>query len=216
MPNASTSPKPLRSDAQRNRDRIVASARELFAREGVDAPVEEITRCAGVGMGTLYRNFPTKEDLVDAVLADAFDELVREAERAVEQDDAWAGLTGFLEHAIALHATNRGMKDMLDAHERGRERAEAMRARIRPLMSRLVERAKEQGTLRADFASEDVPLLFWASTRVIEASVGVAPELWRRHLALMLDGMRAGSASALPAPPLTPTQLQRISRGRAS
>jgi AcrR family transcriptional regulator len=216
MPNASTSTKPLRSDAQRNRDRIVASARELFAREGVDAPVEEITRGAGVGMGTLYRNFPTKEDLVDAVLADAFDELVREAEQAVEQADAWEGLTGFLEHAIALHATNRALKDMLGAHERGRERAEAMRARIRPLMRRLVERAQEQGTLRADFAAEDLPLLFWTSASVIEATADVAPGLWRRHLALMLDGMRAGSAPGFPEPPLTPAQLQRVARRRTS
>ncbi len=101
------SEKTLRRDAQRNRDRIVASARILFARDGVEASVEEITRQAGVGMGTLYRHFSTKEELVDAVLEDAFGELVVAAEQAVAEEDAWAGFRVFLEQAVALHAANR-------------------------------------------------------------------------------------------------------------
>src|SRR5262249_36440778 len=157
-----------------------------------------------------------KEDLVDAVLEDAFDDIVRSAEEAAAADDAWAGLTAFLEHSVSLHAVNLGLKDMLHARGRGRERAEAMRARIRPLMRRLVERAHEQGTLRPDFTAEDLPLLFWTSGRVIEATGTVAPELWRRHLGLMLDGMRAGSATPLAAPPLTRSQLERVAKGRTA
>jgi len=202
-----------RRDARRNRERLIASARELFAATGIDVPVEEITRNAGLGMGTLYRHFPTKEDLIDAVLEDAFAEMVDLAERADAQEDAWAGLTGFLESALALHASNRGLKDMLATSDRGRERAQAMRARIRPLLARLIERAQSQGTLRTDFTTEDLPVVFWTTGRVIETTAGVAPSHWRRFLGLVLDGMRAEAATPLPAPPLTLSQLARTTKG---
>jgi AcrR family transcriptional regulator len=200
-------------DARRNRELLIASARELFAAAGVDVPVEEITRNAGLGMGTLYRHFPTKGDLIDAVLEDAFAEIVELAERADAEDDAWVGLTGFLEHALSLHAANRGLKDMLATSELGRERAQAMRARIRPLLARLIERAQAQGALRLDFTTEDLPVVFWTTGRVIETTAGVAPEHWRRFLGLVLDGMRAEAATPLPAPPLTRSQLARTTRG---
>jgi AcrR family transcriptional regulator len=209
MAASPTSEKTLRRDAQRNRDRIVASARILFARDGVEATVEEITRHAGVGMGTLYRHFSTKEELVDAVLEDAFAELVGTAEQAVAEEDAWAGFKVFLEQAVALHAANRGLKDVVATREHGRKRAGAMRARLRPLLRRLIERAQAQGTLRPDFTPEDIPLLFWTSGRVIEATATVAPEFWRRHLGLLLDGLRAEAATPLPHPPLTESQLNR-------
>ena len=211
--NAPPAEKTLRSDARRNRERLVASARELFADTGVDVPVEEITRHAGLGMGTLYRHFPTKEELIDAVLEDAFAELVDLAEDAVADDDAWAGFTGFLEQALALHAVNRGLKDVLATREQGRQRAEAMRARIRPLLRRVIERAQEQGSLRPDFTIEDVPLVFWSAGRVIETTAAVAPDYWRRYLGLLLDGLRAEAAQPLPAPPLTRTQLARARGG---
>jgi len=201
-----------RSDARRNRERLVASARELLATVGPDVPVEEITRRAGVGMGTLYRHFPTKDELIDAVLEDAFAELVGAAEQAAGADDAWAGFTGFLEHVFALHAENRGLKDVLATNERGRKRADAMRARIRPLVGRMIERAQEQGTLRSDFTPEDLPLVFWSGNRVIETTASVAPDHWRRYLGLLLDGLRADAATPLPGRPLTQAQLARAAR----
>jgi AcrR family transcriptional regulator len=204
--------KTLRSDARRNRERLVASARELFSSAGVDVPVEDITRHAGLGMGTLYRHFPTKEDLIDAVLEDAFAELVGLAEQAAADEDAWAGLTRFLEQALARHAANRGLKDMLASGARGRVRVEAMRARIRPLLRRLIARAQEQGELRPDFTPEDLPLVFWAADRVIETTGAIAPDHWRRCLGLLLDGLRADAATPLPAPPLTREQLARARR----
>lgn len=208
--------KPLRSDARRNRERLVASAREIFAREGVEASVEEITHHAGLGMGTLYRHFPTKEELIDAVLEDSFAELIDLAERCSAETDAWLGFTSFLEQAIAQHAANRGLKDMLASSERGRERADAMRARIRPPLRRLIRRAHEQGDLRPDFTVEDLPLVFSTATRVIEMTASVAPDHWRRFLSLMLDGLRAGAATPLPQPPLTRAQLARTVGRRAA
>lgn len=204
--------KTLRSDARRNRERLVASARDLFATAGVEVSVEEITHHAGVGMGTLYRHFPTKDDLIDAVLEDAFAEIVRLAKSAAAEEDAWVGLTGFLEQTLALHAQNRGLKDVLATRGHGVQ-GEAMRAHVRRLVHGLVERAQEQGTLRADFSSEDLPLVFWSTGRVIETTAHVALDYWRRHLAFLLDGLRASSATPLSTPPLTRAQLARAQKG---
>ncbi|HXZ58193.1 MAG TPA: TetR/AcrR family transcriptional regulator [Gaiellaceae bacterium] len=205
----------LRSDARRNREQLVASAHELFAASGLDVPVEEITRHAGVGMGTLYRHFPTKEDLIDAVLEDAFAGLLDAAREAAEAEDGWAGLTSFLERALAEHVGNRGLKDIIAMRAHGRARTEALREQIRPLLRRLIERAQAQGSLRADFAPEDLPLVFWSADRVIEATAGVSPDFWRRYLALLLDGLRVEAATPLPHPPLTRAQLNRVTRSSA-
>jgi AcrR family transcriptional regulator len=199
----------MRRDAQRNRERLITSARQLFAEVGVDVSVEEITRHAGVGMGTLYRHFSTKAELIDAVLEDAFAELVALAKDATEAEDAWEGLTGFLEAVLARHVANRGLKDVLATHKRDAQRAEAMRARIRPLLRKLVERSQQQGSLRPDFTPEDLPLVFWTAGRVIEETAAIAPDYWRRYLALLCDGLRADAATPLPHPPLTRTQLDR-------
>jgi AcrR family transcriptional regulator len=211
---APTIPRPLRRDAQRNRDLIVAAAREAFAAEGLGVTVEDIARRAGVGMGTLYRRFPSKDDLIDAVLADAFEQYAEAAEEAVAEEDAWEGFHLFLERALALHADNRGLKDLIATSAHGRARADAMRTRVQPALTRLVERAQEQGALRADFTLEDIPLVLWSVGRVIEAASTVAPELWRRSLGLMLDGLRANAATPLPQPPLTRAQLKRVRERR--
>ena len=217
MPTRQKTPvRPLRRDAQANRDRIVTAARAAFAADGIDVTVEEIARRAAVGMGTLYRHFPAKEDLIDAVLEDAFAAFVDAAEDALAEEDAWAGFCSFLEQTFALHAENSGLKDIITTRAHGRARAEAMRTRMRPLLRRLIERAQEQGALRADFTFEDMPVVFWAGGRVIEATAGVAPEFWRRHLGLLLDGLRAESATPLPHPPLTRAQLNRATGRRPS
>jgi AcrR family transcriptional regulator len=209
-----TANRPLRRDAQANRERIVASARAAFAAGGIEVPVEEIARRAAVGMGTLYRHFPTKEDLVDAVLEDAFAAFIAAGEGALATDDAWAGFCGFLERVFVLHVENRGLKDILATRSHGLARADAMRAKMRPLLRRLVERAQEQGALRDDFAPEDMPLVFWSCGRVIDATAAAAPDVWRRYLALLLDGLRPEAASPLPHAPLTHAQLNRAAGRR--
>jgi AcrR family transcriptional regulator len=205
-----------RRDAKRNRERLVASARELFAARGVDVPAREVARHAGVGVGTLYRHFPERADLVDAVLAESFEELIALAEASLGEDDAWRGFRRFVEEALVLHGRNRGLKDVVETNEHGRTRAQEMRRRLRPLVAALVERAQKEGGLRSDFTPQDIALLFWGSDRVIELAGDVAPELWRRQLGFVLDGLRAADATPLDAPPLTDSQLQRIGgkRGR--
>ncbi len=199
-----------RVDAQRNRARLVASARGLLARDGVDVSVREVAREAGVGVATLYRHFPTRDDLVDAVLEEAFEAVVSAGERALAADDAWLGFTGFVEETLVLHASNRGLKDVVETGQHGRERAASMRRRIRPLVAELVRRAQEQGTLRPDFTPQDVTLLFWGCDRAIELPAHVAPDVWRRQLGFLLDGLRASAATPLPQPALTDEQLERV------
>lgn len=216
MPRIETVARPLRRDAALNRSRIVEAAREAFAADGIDVSVEEIARRAGVGIGTLYRRFPTKEDLIDAVLDDALSEIHAAAEAALEEEDAWTGFAVFLERVLELHTRNRGVKDAIARQTRGGGRVEAARTRLRPLVARLIERAQEQGTLRDDFAAEDVPLLLWTGGRVAEVTESVAPGLWRRHLGLVLDGLRAEAATPLPHPPLTRAQLGRVTAARSA
>ena len=213
-PTATT--RPRRSDAERNHRRIVTAARTVLAESGADARVEEIAHHCGLGVGTLYRHFPDKESLIDAVLDDAFGEIIELAEAALAEEDAWAGFAGFVERTIALYSTNRGLREIVAGNTRGRERAATMRTRLRPLVRRLVERAQADGSLRRDFAPEDVPVVFWACDRVIEASAPVAPEIWQRLLGLLLDGLRTDAATPLPTPPLTRAQLDLIAPRRAS
>jgi AcrR family transcriptional regulator len=203
-----------RADARRNRARLVAAARDLFASEGVEVGVRDLAGHAGVGVGTLYRHFPTRDELVDAVLEDAFEELVAAAETALEEPDAWLGFRSFVEAAVSLHSRNRGLKDVVETHVHGRRRADSMRRRLRPLVDRLVARARDAGALRADFTPQDLPLLFWGADRVLELGGDVSPELWRRLLGFLFDGLRAEAATPLGQAALTPAELRRIGRDR--
>jgi len=214
MPRTPTAQRPLRRDAERNRDRIVEAARTAFASDGIDVSVEEVARRAGVGMGTLYRRFPTKGDLIDAVLEDAFSEICQAAEEALELEDGWAGFTTFLERVFQLHVRNRGIKDVVASGQHDRRRLEALRAQMRPLVAELIRRAQEQGTLRADFVPEDMPILIWTGGRVAELTSAVSPELWRRYLGFVLDGLRSDAATPLTHPPLTKEQLDRVTGAR--
>jgi AcrR family transcriptional regulator len=202
----------LRRDARENRNRILAAARAAFAAEGVDVPVEAIAERAGVGMGTLYRRFPTKDDLVQAVIEESLDAFVVAAEEALAEDDPWTGFTRFVERVLELHVENRALREVLAGTEHGHAR-DAVRRRVRPLVRRLIARAHEDGSLRPDFAPEDMPLVFMTAGRVLEAGRGVAPDLWRRYLGLLLDGLRAGGATPLPRAPLTQSQMNKLLDG---
>ena len=212
MPTPETTAPTLRRDARENRNRILAAARAAFAAEGVDVPVETIADRAGVGMGTLYRRFPTKHDLVQAVIEESLDAFVVAAEEGLAEDDPWTGFTGFVERVLELHVENRALRKVLAGTEHGHAR-DAVRRRVRPLVRRLIERAHADGSLRPDFAPEDMPLVFMTAGRVLEAGRGVAPDLWRRYLGLLLDGLRAGGATPLPRGPLTQAQMNRLLEG---
>ncbi|QFU88262.1 TetR/AcrR family transcriptional regulator [Amycolatopsis sp. YIM 10] len=198
----------MRRDAQLNREKLIDSARALFAERGLNVALEEVARRAGVSIGTLYNRFPTREDLCAAVFADRVDTVVRSAENALAMPDAWAGFTLFLEQMCLLQAADRGFNDLA-----ARWLPQADPRRGYELMSELVARARREGALREDFTTEDLAFVTWSITRTIEATAAVNPELWRRHLAMICDGLRAEAAHPLPEPPLRPEQLAGIMRG---
>jgi AcrR family transcriptional regulator len=206
----------LRADAQRNREAVLTAAQEVFAELGLDAPLEEIARRAGVGIGTLYRRFPTRLDLVDAILASTVEAHVAVAEAALAIEDPWDGFVHYLEETGRLQATDRGTNDMMSMRLPRAMRAEAAKKRVFELTQRIIVRAQDSGQLRADVTPEDLAFLAWANTRILEATHDVCPDAWRRHLGLLLDGFRADRAHALPVPPLTPRQVYRAMRSLGS
>jgi AcrR family transcriptional regulator len=206
----------LRADAQRNRVALIAAAREVFAEQGLEAPLEEIARRAGVGIGTLYRRFPTRLDLADAILADAVEALVAAAEAALAVSDPWDGLVSYLEETGRLQACDRGFNDMMSMRLPRATRAEAAKKRMFELTVAIIRRAQASGQLRPDVTPEDLAFLAWANTRIMQATQGISTDAWRRHLALLLDGFRAERAHPLPVPPLSPRQVYRAMRSLGS
>jgi AcrR family transcriptional regulator len=204
----SDGPRPLRRDARRNRERILAAARAAFAEHGLDVGVDEIARRAGVGMGTLYRRFPTKDALIEAILEDRLDEVIGLLERAVEGDDPWRAFEAFMHDIVFLQATDRGFKDILASRRRDEPKLSAARARMAPLLERLIADAQAAGQMRTDLDQRDVGPLLWGAGRVVESTADVAPDYWRRYLAIVLDGLRPPAVERdLPAPPLTDEQF---------
>ena len=175
-----------RVDARRNRARLLAAARELLAAQGADVSLREVARAAGVGVGTLYRHFPTRDELIDAVLEDALSEFLDAADAAVAADDAWEGFTGFLDDALRLQARNRGLRDVIETGTLGREHAAELRRRIGGLIAQLVARAQAEGALRPDFSAADVAAILCAGDRVLELGDAASA---RRHLDFILDGL---------------------------
>jgi len=202
---------PLRKDAQRNRERLVEAARAVFAERGLDVALDEVARRAGVSIGTLYNRFPTRADLVAAVFADRTETVARIAEHALAMDDAWAGFVHFVEQICRMQAADRGYND-LSARSIPQAAPTPDHVRGYELMTEVVERAKRSGALRPDFVLTDMAFVTWAITRTIEATSGAGPEAWRRHLGLILDGLRASAAHPLPVPALEPEQVARIMR----
>jgi AcrR family transcriptional regulator len=213
----STSPstdRPLRRDAERNRERILEAAREAFAEDGLVVTLDEIARRAGVGVGTVYRRFPDKEQLIDALFEERIGEVVALVEAALGNDDAWEGLVSFLEGAAALHACDRGLKEVTLSGLHGRERVARARELMFPLVTQLVARAQEQGTLRPDAAPTDLPLILLMLGSLSECTREVEPDVWRRFLGIVADGLRAGrdGPSALAHEGLEPEQVQQAMR----
>ncbi len=209
----STVQRPLRRDAERNRRLILVAARELFAQRGLAVSLDEIARHAGVGVGTVYRRFSSRDEIIGTLFEQRLAEIVTIAEDALTCEDPWLGLTQFMERALERQAADKGLKELLLGTTEGRERITQIRARLLPLASELVRRAQASGSLREDFSPHDIPMLEMMLGAIVDASQLARPELWRRYLALVLDGMRADHAKEpLAAPAVTVDELDRIMR----
>ena len=205
--------------------RILTSATELFARQGLQTTLAEVAAHAGLGVATVYRRFTSKDDLIYEVYADhvrASEELARQA---VEATDAWKGFVGFFEESIRILATDRGLRElMVGGHTRSLgwargpspDRLAELLGENNKTMGRhltaLVGRAQRAGRLRQDFVATDMMLLSVAVQATSALGGAEHPELYRRALGYVLDGLRPSrrTATPLPAPPLTPSDLPQV------
>jgi AcrR family transcriptional regulator len=214
----------LRADAERNRQRILAAAAELFTERGLEPSLDDVARHAGVGVGTVYRRFPDKASLADALFDERIDALVALAEEAQAEPDAWAALVSFLERSAEILVTNRGLRQILMFAAEGHDRGICARDRMRPAIESLIERAQADGQVRADLKPTDVPMIEFMVAAAAEYAWQVRPTVWRRYLALILDALRPASASGrpLPEPELSADEMAEVmqsnplSRRRAS
>jgi AcrR family transcriptional regulator len=208
MPMTSTDGTALRVDAERNRQRIVAAAREAFAELGLDVSMEEIARRAGVGIGTLYRRYPTRPDLVAAAFEAKMTVYAEAAQQALADPDPWRGFCDYVERICAMQADDRGFTNVLTMTFPTAKRFEADRDRAFADFVRLCERAKAAGKLRADFVAEDLPMFLMANAGVLTATADAAPETWRRLVGYLLQACAAPAAQPLPDPP-APRRMYR-------
>jgi len=188
-------PRALRRDAAKNRQRLLDAAREVFADHGLDAGVEEIAQMAGVGVGTLYRRFPTKDALIAELVHEFMKQVITLASTAKTVREG-RGLEQFVYALGEVQSANRGCLARIWSDES----TAALRRQYRVLIADLLEDAT-QGTIRADASVTDLDLLFWALRGIIETAGDHAPEAWRRHAAIHLAGLRP-SAGKLPLPPV--------------
>jgi AcrR family transcriptional regulator len=181
--------RPLRRDAEDNRRRVLEAAAELFATHGLDTSVEEIAHSAGVGMGTLYRRFPTKEALIEQLVDDLLAQILAAGRRALESTDG-TGLETFLRDSASLYDTHRGCVSRMWTRPLPQE----FFVEFDHTVAELVRSAQDAGRIRADCAPSDIIVLFWAIRGIIESTGAAAPEAWQRHVDIVLVGLNPHAA----------------------
>jgi AcrR family transcriptional regulator len=189
---------PLRRDAERNRQLLLRTAYDLMAADGLDVTYEDIARAAGTGMGTVYRRFPQRQDLLDALFSEHIDTVIGFAEEAARHDDAWAGLTWFLERQLEIEAQSRGLGELLRGRNQATAAVQRAHARMTPLVAGLIARAVRTGQLPAGATPADFAAAHVMVGSVMDASRTFAPQLWRRALRIALAGLSHAKLSGDP------------------
>ncbi|GAA1657687.1 TetR/AcrR family transcriptional regulator [Actinoplanes couchii] len=206
----STDDRPLRRDAQLNRDRIIRAAQEVFAQRGLAGTFHNVADQAGVGLGTVYRRFATKELLVEAVYEQRLADFVGTVEAALHAPTGWDGLVDVLSTAARLHATDRGLRDVVLTRGHRPRSFAAFTDRMEPLLNQLVDRARTEGSLRADVTAEDLPILLALISEVAMHGDPVRPGIHARYLQLLLDGLRRSPTAGALGEPLARRELDAI------
>jgi AcrR family transcriptional regulator len=199
--------RPLRRDARESRDKLIAAAQREFAVHGVDASLEKIARDAGVAIGTLYRHFPRRLELLMAAFRPRLQEFLDGANTALEMDDPWEGFVYYLENLFRVQAGDRGFNDFISRRFTDNAETERIHDQMCQHIGDVLTRAQEAGEARPDITQADIVNLIWSNGRITDATNGTAPNAWRRHLYLMLDAYRAERAHPIPEPPMTDEQL---------
>jgi AcrR family transcriptional regulator len=193
----------LRADARRNHEAILATAKERFGECGLDCQMDDIAQTAGVGVGTVYRHFPTKDDLVAALVHEHFELKAERAAEALSEDDPWEAFCDFMRWSAELQAKDRALSELLGSqHELGQQAA--VETGLAERTAELISKAQKAGAMRKDIVVEDVPTMVCGLGAVTAGAAGSLPAMnWERFLEIMLDGMRAPGHNKLPAPRAT-------------
>lgn len=205
-----TSPRrPLRKDAARNRELLIAAAREVFATRGSEASLDDIARHAHLGVGTAYRHFSNKHELIAAIVDQELERFVGFAETARASEDAWAGLVGFFEAMLEVQRTNQGLREVLTGATA--DLGDDVERRVMSPLEALLRRAQQAGQVREDAEPSDIGFVILMLCTVSDVASTTAPDLWRRYLPIVLDGLRPGRP-AFGAPALAPEQMREAIR----
>jgi AcrR family transcriptional regulator len=187
--------RPLRADARRNRERVLTAAREVFAENGREAQMDDVARRAEVGVGTVYRHFPTKEALIDALVAEAFERLVAVAkEQAQRDDDPWDALVTTLWAGAEIMAGDRAVSAILSEVYGPVNVDLDLQLQMTETTTILIDRARDAGALRPDVILDDIPMVM-CGIGMATCKPHAVPDAWRRHITILLDGLRATNAS---------------------
>jgi AcrR family transcriptional regulator len=186
-----------RKDAVRNRAKLIDAARDVFAERGLEATLDEVAERAGVGTGTAYRHFRNKRELAAEVLAEATQQIATDADDALQIADPWLALVAFFEATAERQAADRGLYQALAGYGSAEDKTRIWPA-IVSSVTELFDRARAQGAIRADAVPEDAAAIFALLGAAFEMSERAANDLWRRYLALVLDGLRATDRGPLP------------------
>jgi AcrR family transcriptional regulator len=214
MADTSNAPKPraLRRDAARNRERLLSAARELFAEQGFEVTLDDIARHAGVGVGTAYRRFANKGELLNAIFAEQTVELASAADAALADPDPWHGLVSYLEQSLALQLRDKALAQIVSGDRLSVEQHDWNREVMAPKNRAIVARARAAGALRGDIEGTDLAFIQVGLNAIMSRSREAHPDLYRRYLRLQLDGLRAkpGKPTPLPVEALTSDQTHAV------
>jgi AcrR family transcriptional regulator len=201
-----------RRDAERNRRLLVQAALETFRDEGLDVALDAIARRAGVGNATLYRHFPTREDLYEAVFADAAERISEVTGRYADVTDAFTALRAFVEELYTSSPMSSELGKLADERLDVSPALRGIVDEVRAALGRLLTQAQEQGSVRRDVDLEDLGLVLAGLKPCVVATADVAPGLWRRQLVLVLDALRPAAATPLPDPGVDPELRRALGR----
>jgi AcrR family transcriptional regulator len=206
--------RPLRADAERNRLRIMESARELFAQRGPDVTLDEIAAHAGVGVGTVYRRFANRDDLLEAIVTEHFGHVQARMQDALDAHDPWQGIVDLATFVSESMATDRGLAAVMMRVDPCAEAVESAKASLTSSVDAVFERGRTTGVLRADIVESDFFAFFYMVSSIADLTESMAPGTWKRYLSLLLDSVRAdGTRTPLTIPALTREQIHVAKHG---
>ena len=189
----------MRADARRNRAAVIEASKKLFADEGLDAQMPDVAKAAKVGVGTVYRHFPTKDDLIAALAAERFERLAEKAREGLAREDAWEGICDFIRFAAQIQADDRGLCEVMGSRPEVMD-ASARGVGLDEIVDQLVRRAQRSGDLRKDVQWEDIAMTACALGQSTQTDMGPGTGRWPRLVEIVIDGLRAPGGRKLPKP----------------